>query len=225
MMFHMLSELSEPVTPSARRQETRARLLDAAAEVFTTEGLQGAAVESVCSRAGFTRGAFYSNFSNKEELFLALLEREYEERTQFLQARAAELVPLLSGRECLLTPEDAACYVTSFFAPTGSEATWFALETEFMLLALREPTNSRGLTDFIGRFRNDLAELVEGILQAAGRRLIIPVDRAMPILGGVYERAFRITALAGPDAPEGLNELGERLAELLFAITENTAER
>lgn len=216
MMLHM----SATTTPSARRQETRARLLDAAAEVFTEEGLQGASVESVCSRAGFTRGAFYSNFSNKEELFLALLDREYEQRTQFLRERALELVPLLSSRECLLTPGDTASYVTEFFAPTGWEATWFALETEFMLLAMREPTSSPGLTDFIGRFRVDLEELVEGILHAAGRRFTIPIDRAMPILGGVYERAFRITALAGPDAPEGLNELGDRIAELLFAITE-----
>ncbi|WP_205881187.1 TetR/AcrR family transcriptional regulator [Leucobacter insecticola] len=208
--------------PSARRQETRARLLDAAAEVFTEEGLLGASVESVCTRAGFTRGAFYSNFSNKEELFLALLDREYEQRTRFLQARAEELVPLLSSRECLLTPGDAAHYVTEFFAPTGWEATWFALETEFMLLALREPSSALGLTDFIGRFRLELEELVEGIVLAAGRRFTIPVERAMPILGGVYERAFRITALAGPDAPEGLNELGERIAELLFAITEDS---
>ncbi|QIK64815.1 TetR/AcrR family transcriptional regulator [Leucobacter viscericola] len=206
---------------SARRLETRNRLLDAAAEVFTESGLQGASVESVCSRAGFTRGAFYSNFSSKEELFLALLDREYDQRTQFLQERAAELIPLLASRECLLTPEDTAQYVTEFFAPTGWESTWFALETEFMLLAMREPTSSLSLASFIVRSRLDLEELVEGILHAAGRRFTIPVDRAMPILGGIYERAFRITALAGPDAPEGLNELGGRIAELLFAITED----
>lgn len=213
--------VSASTPPSARRQETRNRLLDAAAEVFTEEGLQGASVESVCSRAGFTRGAFYSNFSSKEELFLALLDREYVQRTQYLRDKAAELVPLLNARECLLTPSDAASYVADFFAPTGWESMWFALETEFMLLALREPAGSPELTDFIGRFRVDLAELVEGIVHAAGRRFTIPVERAMPILGGVYERAFRITAVAGPGAPEGLDELGDRIAELLFAITDD----
>ena len=43
-------------------------------------------------------------------------------------------------------------------------------------------------------------------------------SKLLPILGGVYERAFRITAIAGPGAPEGLDELGDRIAELLFTL-------
>ena len=60
-------------TPATRsRENTRARLLDAAAQVFAEVGLDGASVEAVCDRAGFTRGAFYSNFESKDELFLML---------------------------------------------------------------------------------------------------------------------------------------------------------
>ena len=61
--------------PTRRRENTRARLMDAAAEVFAEVGMDAASVEAVCERAGFTRGAFYSNFASKDELFLALCER------------------------------------------------------------------------------------------------------------------------------------------------------
>ena len=58
--------MSTPATRS--RENTRARLLEAAAQVFAEAGLDGASVEAVCERAGFTRGAFYSNFESKDEL-------------------------------------------------------------------------------------------------------------------------------------------------------------
>ena len=53
---------------SRRREQTRARLLDAAHEVFAEVGMDAASVEMICERAGFTRGAFYSNFESKREL-------------------------------------------------------------------------------------------------------------------------------------------------------------
>src|SRR5699024_11927152 len=58
-----------------RRPETRQRLLDAALEVFAERGFGNTSVEQVCDRAGFTRGAFYSNFTSLEELFLAMWEQ------------------------------------------------------------------------------------------------------------------------------------------------------
>jgi len=49
---------------SRRREATRQKLLDAAGLVFAEEGLDAASVEAICERAGFTRGAFYSNFDS-----------------------------------------------------------------------------------------------------------------------------------------------------------------
>ena len=69
---------------SARRQKTRARLLDAAFDVFAEHGVRAASVEMITEAAGFTRGAFYSNFSTKEELFFALMEREKTMRIEQL---------------------------------------------------------------------------------------------------------------------------------------------
>ncbi|NUR95181.1 MAG: helix-turn-helix transcriptional regulator, partial [Kribbellaceae bacterium] len=60
--------------PKRRRSNTRARLLEGALEVFAERGFHGASVEDICERAGFTRGAFYSNFGSKDELVLALFQ-------------------------------------------------------------------------------------------------------------------------------------------------------
>jgi AcrR family transcriptional regulator len=55
------------------RDETRQRLFDAAAEVFESQGIGAASIETIADAAGFTRGAFYSNFASKDELIIAML--------------------------------------------------------------------------------------------------------------------------------------------------------
>ncbi|QGF23226.1 TetR/AcrR family transcriptional regulator [Raineyella fluvialis] len=66
------------ISISPRRAETRQRLLDGAVGVFADRGVLAASVEEICDRAGFTRGAFYSNYGSKNELVLALLEQDRE---------------------------------------------------------------------------------------------------------------------------------------------------
>ena len=65
--------LSEPVTPGAApdrrsRSATRLKLIRSAPAVFAQQGIDGASVSDLCAAAGFTRGAFYSNFESKREL-------------------------------------------------------------------------------------------------------------------------------------------------------------
>src|SRR5437016_1308894 len=62
-----------PLTPERRRAMTRQHLLDAAAIVFTRNGFHGSTLDEVAATAGFTKGAVYSNFKSKDELFLALV--------------------------------------------------------------------------------------------------------------------------------------------------------
>jgi AcrR family transcriptional regulator len=62
------------LTRKEKQAETRSRLLDAAEQVFLRRGLQGSSVEEITAEAGFTRGAFYSNFKSKNELFVELLQ-------------------------------------------------------------------------------------------------------------------------------------------------------
>ena len=61
------------LTRKEKQAETRRRLLGAGERVFLRRGLQGSSVEEIAAEAGFTRGAFYSNFESKDELFVELL--------------------------------------------------------------------------------------------------------------------------------------------------------
>ncbi len=56
------------------REETREKLFQAAAEVFEAQGIGAASIEAIAAAAGLTRGAFYSNFDDKDELIIAMLE-------------------------------------------------------------------------------------------------------------------------------------------------------
>jgi AcrR family transcriptional regulator len=56
------------------RDDTRDKLFEAAARVFEEQGIGGASIETIAAAAGFTRGAFYSNFKSKDELIIAMLE-------------------------------------------------------------------------------------------------------------------------------------------------------
>src|SRR5436853_5449268 len=69
-----------------KQEQTRARLLEAAARVFARRGFHVATLEEVAAEAGFTKGAVYSNFESKEALFLALVDRELEKRAQEIGA-------------------------------------------------------------------------------------------------------------------------------------------
>ena len=64
------------------RDDTRDRLFEAAARVFEEQGISGASIEALAAAAGFTRGAFYSNFKSKEELIIAMLEDHLEQTTR-----------------------------------------------------------------------------------------------------------------------------------------------
>lgn len=62
------------LTREESRTLTREKLMLAAAKVFAREGLGGASIDRIAEEAGYTKGAFYSNFESKEDIFLQLVE-------------------------------------------------------------------------------------------------------------------------------------------------------
>ncbi len=62
------------VTAEARAG-VRRRLLEAAAEHFARDGLDGASVDAIAIAAGVAKGTLYNYFASKEELFAQVLER------------------------------------------------------------------------------------------------------------------------------------------------------
>lgn len=61
-----------------KRARTRAQLVDAAAQLIGTRGLEQTSLEDVAQRAGMTRGAIYGNFKDRDELFLAVMDARWQ---------------------------------------------------------------------------------------------------------------------------------------------------
>ena len=81
---------SRRLTRAESQAQTRAALLEAGARVFVERGFAGSSVEAIAAAANFTRGAFYSNFESKEELFAELLqERAYARYRAMISESAA----------------------------------------------------------------------------------------------------------------------------------------
>src|ERR1700688_745770 len=82
------------------RDDTRDKLFEAAARMFEEQGIGGASIEAIAAAAGFTRGAFYSNFKSKDELIIAMLEDHVEQsilRIHGLLARHRNLADFIDA--------------------------------------------------------------------------------------------------------------------------------
>jgi AcrR family transcriptional regulator len=82
------------LTREESRDQTRQRLLDAAEKLIAKKGLSATSVEDIADAAGYTRGAFYSNFGGKNDLFLELLRRDHQQATDELNALLSDEIPV-----------------------------------------------------------------------------------------------------------------------------------
>ncbi|MGO4701157.1 TetR/AcrR family transcriptional regulator [Dyella sp. 2RAB6] len=73
------------LTRTESREKTRQRLLDAAAISIARKGLASTSVEEIAAQAGYTRGAFYSNFRSKNDLFVELLQLDHQNTQENLR--------------------------------------------------------------------------------------------------------------------------------------------
>ena len=174
----------EPLTPERRREMTRQHLLDAAAIVFARKGFHGATLDEVAKLAGFTKGAVYSNFKSKDDLFLALLEqkseRSYAVTAEILETGAHE-------RE-----EQFPRIRKQLFTETGTDffdEEFDALLLEFVLYARRNPEAREKLAQSAGRERAFARELIEREYAADGTAPEFPPEAlstcALALFGGL----------------------------------------
>lgn len=203
-------------TPATRsRENTRARLLEAAAQVFAEVGLEGATVEAVCERAGFTRGAFYSNFESKDELFLMLAGSVAEVRVSAVRARVAELA--VSG--ALADGCDPVELVQQVMDSGGDDRLGVMMMSEIRIRALRDPSFGAAYLAQEREMVSSIAEIITDIVAEGTFRLRLPAETASRMLMIVWEGMTVRGAMAGHDAAQlrhaGSEELG-RLVELLL---------
>ncbi|MFI9380124.1 TetR/AcrR family transcriptional regulator [Kutzneria sp. NPDC052558] len=206
-----------------RRAQTRERLVEAAYEVFAEFGIRDAPVELICERAGFTRGAFYSNFASKEQLFLAVHEVQAQERVDRLRTAVASAI-----NNADIADPDVATRVLRhtgelFMAALASDRTWYQLNVEFSAQALRQD-ELRPLTAAADeRFQEALAEILVDTLAKLGRRLTVDVDSAVLTIIALYEATLKRAILRGADDRHYVTEVLPRLfAALIVPAEEET---
>ncbi|MFH9011895.1 TetR/AcrR family transcriptional regulator [Streptomyces sp. NPDC017943] len=131
-----------------RRVHTRARLLEAAFAVFAAKGFGHVSIEEICDAAGYSRGAFYSNFSSLDELFFAL----YEERADLIAEQVAGALAL--DGEGLDVPA-AVDRVTDVLL---LDRDWLLVKTDFLVHAARDPEVAHSLLRHRARLRQAIAD-------------------------------------------------------------------
>jgi len=197
------------------RENTRARLLEAAALVFAEEGLDGATVEAVCERAGFTRGAFYSNFESKDELFLELAGTVSAERLTAVRERVAEL----NESGALAQDCDATTLVQQVMDTGSDDRLGVMLLSEIRIRALRDQAFGTAYLRQEQEMVTGIARIIDDIVAAGTMSLQVGSEDAARMLLIIWEGTTVRGAMAGKDDAQlrrtGSVELG-RLVSLLL---------
>ena len=147
-----------PTRRDAQRAQTRRELLDAAATVFARQGYHGTSVDEVADAAGYTKGAVYSNFSSKEQLFLELLDRQIDQAVEVIEDIFAKAAP--DERPRMLGEMHDEIQVL--------DRQWFLLETEFLLYAARNEGVRDRVAERQRRTRERITQLVASHLEELG---------------------------------------------------------
>ena len=189
----------QPLTPERRRQQTRDHLLAAAAQVFAERGFHGASLDEVAAVAGFSKGAVYSNFKSKEDLFLALFKANYDREMEALRAT-------LESSEA--PPESR---LSDFVALIREEVRWtpdsFALlYEEFWLYAVRNPTAREQLVQLENENVRAIAEIIEAERVRQGLEALESVERVARIISVLFHGISRLRVLQPQVADDSLVE-------------------
>ncbi|MEV7425487.1 MULTISPECIES: TetR/AcrR family transcriptional regulator [unclassified Streptomyces] len=209
--------MSTPEPPVARtrrppRADTRAALLRAAVRTFGEKGFAQSSLEEVAAAAGLSRGAIYSNFTGKDDLFLALLRETVDERLRQLHAAVR---PAPSAHEQTL---HAGRAMTRALRESPE---LHLLTMEFWLRAARDPAVRDHFVTHRREIRAALVELLEEHATARGAALPLPADQLALGIIALFN-GFGLEHLIDPAAasPELFAQL---LAGLLRARPEGGA--
>jgi AcrR family transcriptional regulator len=171
------------------REETRQRIIAAAADVFAQHGVMGTTVEQIALAAGLTRGAFYSNFSTKEELAVAMLEDH--------------LAVSRSHNHALLRRHpDAATFVDALRDDLGRDDPLHRnplLQVELMLYVARTPELRPVLGEHLRSMRDLVGDLAATALRANGVDLRVEPHELGTVLVAL-EDGLRLHRLIDPDS-------------------------
>jgi AcrR family transcriptional regulator len=172
-----------------RKARTKSELVEAARTVFLRRGFHGASVDEIAEEAGYSKGAVYSNFDGKDDLFLAAFEDHFRRRADMY----AEVV---FDQEDI---EDSYRVVGRVWREANErEPEWARLLTEFLIHASRDESLREAVREVRERGLERIAEIVDALAAQHG------VEFTMPTLeiargSGALNRGLAIEQLINPD--------------------------
>ena len=171
------------------RDDTCEKLFEAAARVFEEQGIGGASIEVIAAAAGFTRGAFYSNFKSKDELIIAMIADHVEQsirRNLDLLARHTNIADFLDALKTMDRSQQD---------PLGRSP---LLHMEMILFVARAEKRRPELAKRLRARRKLIADIVETTSKNSGKNRVLNPTWTGAILLAL-EDGFRLHRLIDPE--------------------------
>jgi AcrR family transcriptional regulator len=152
------SSARKRLTREESRAQTRDRLMDAAYEIVVRNGIDEASIEDIAEAAGFSRGAFYSNFETKEDLLCALLERETERSQDELRTIMDQAA----------SPAELIQKARAFYVNLGANSQKCTFSLAVRLYSLRHPSVREHVNEMFRKDQEKVVRQVEAVYAATG---------------------------------------------------------
>lgn len=151
------------LTRAEAKERTRQRLLDSAARIFAEKGFGGATLEEIAESAGYSTGAMYANFGNKEQLFMEVVAAH---RSRAAARRINEVTQIFD--QALASGTDPFDALTRTFVKAADRDRELApLQAEFWLYAVRNPAAKKVIADSLSG--QEVEELEPAVARALER--------------------------------------------------------
>jgi AcrR family transcriptional regulator len=192
-------------TRAERQAQTRTDLIDAAEEQFTANGFHATSLDAVADAAGYTKGAVYSNFSSKEDLFFAVYERRVDRHLEHVGS-------------LFESADDAAEGILRVVVAVSDLRRrradgWMATFLEFWTHVLRHPEHRARFGAAHQRAISPFETALERFAAQQGLRLAIPPHQ-LAVAMFAMENGIGLERLTDPGIVDA--DLPVRLLELLF---------
>jgi AcrR family transcriptional regulator len=196
------------ITRKERQARTRSKLMSSASRLFCRRGLEQTSVDQIALQAGYTKGAFYSNFKSKEELFLALLDQKFGEELERIERTLTTDKP----------PDEAARDAgEDFMRFMRSDPEWERLYLEFVAYAARNEEFREELLTRCRSMDQRLEEVFRRWSQEIG--IVPPIPLAdITRITSIMADGFLMRQHIDPDVGEEL--YGTMLATFMLGLRE-----
>ena len=164
-----MKKLKEKSIRPVRRQRervaaTREKILASAQRIFARDGFEAAKLEEIACDAGYTRGAFYANYKNKEELFVAVAVLQIENHISIARKAVRSRTGIKSKIHEMLEK----------ISNMPGARTWALLMIEFSLFVLRQPQRKKHLVSLYERLLKGVETVFEDLYKEADRKPLVP---------------------------------------------------